>query len=96
LDFKFRFIGTDLVPGLKHDWTGKWMSEMEFQAPGTPIWECHERVVKTAAPSFIEVGYVGPDPDITSVECLILPLGRDHLTVDMLMIFVDMLRRSEA
>ena len=94
LDFRYRLVGTGLLNHMTTDWTGKFMSEVEYQRPPSTIWDYHQRVAETAQPLFIKPNYVGPHKDYLFVESVLLPLGRDHRTVDMIMIFIDFLRQD--
>jgi hypothetical protein len=38
---------------------------------------------------------VGPQKDFLYVEAALLPLAEDHLNVDMIVIFLDFLRRDQ-
>lgn len=88
-DIRYRLIGTRVRPHLSRDWTGIWMSEIPFQRPPSTIWNNHIWVVENRAPLVARPPYVGPHKDFLYIESIILPLGADHETVDMLMVFVD-------
>jgi hypothetical protein len=92
LDFYYRLVGTTLRQHLRADPTGKWMSTIPGQGPGNPLWADHERAVATRAPVFLRPAYVGPHKEFLSIEAVILPLGADRDSVDMLMIVVDFIR----
>lgn len=94
LDFRYRLVGTGLRSHMTTDWTGKFMSEVEYQRPPSTIWDYHEQVAETAAPLFIRPNYVGPHKDYLFIESVMLPLGEDHRHVDMIMIFIDFLRQG--
>jgi hypothetical protein len=93
LDFRYRLVGTGLRNHMTTDWTGKWMSDVEYQRPPSTIWDYHKQVAETAAPLFIKPNYVGPHKDYLFIEAVMLPLGTDHRQVDMIMIFIDFLRQ---
>lgn len=88
LDFRHRLIGTALRRHVREDLTGKWMSEIDFQRKGNPIWEFHELAVSTGKPVFFRPDYIGPQHDFLQCEAVILPLAADHLHVDALFVFV--------
>ncbi len=88
-DIRYRLIGTRVRRHLNRDWTGIWMSEIPFQRPPSTIWSNHMWVVENRAPLVARPPYVGPHKDFLFIESIILPLGADHQTVDMLMVFVD-------
>jgi hypothetical protein len=89
LDFRYRFVGTQLRQNMAMEWTGQWMSKIDFQRPPNPIWGHHQWVVENQQPRFIRPTYIGPNKEFKFVEAAILPLGPDGKIIDMLMIFVD-------
>jgi len=95
LDFRYRLIGTSIRHHLEHDLTGQWMSAIPGQGPGNPLWNAHAEVIAQRLPVFLRPAYTGPHNEFLQVESVILPLAGDHETVDMLMIFVDFLRRTD-
>src|SRR5690349_5487693 len=50
LDFRYRLVGTGLLTHMTRDWTGSWMSEVEYQKPPSTIWDYHKRVAETGEP----------------------------------------------
>jgi hypothetical protein len=94
LDFRYRLVGTGLLNHLTTDWTGKYMSEVEYQRPPSTIWDYHQRVAESGEPLFIKPNYVGPHKDYLFIESVMLPLAKDHRNVDMIMIFIDFLRQD--
>jgi hypothetical protein len=93
LDFRYRLVGTGLRTHMNADWTGKWMSAIAFQRAPSTIWSYHQMVAESGLPLFIRPDYVGPHKDFLYVEAALLPMADDHRQVDMLMIFVDFLKR---
>jgi hypothetical protein len=94
LDFRYRLVGTGLLNHLSADWTGKFMSEVEYQRPPSTIWDYHRQVAESGQPLFIKPNYVGPHKDYLFIESVMLPLANDHRRVDMIMIFIDFLRQD--
>lgn len=94
LDFRYRLVGTGLLNHFTTDWTGKFMSEVEYQRPPSTIWDYHKRVAESGEPLFIKPNYVGPHKDYLFIESVMLPLANDHRRVDMIMIFIDFLRQD--
>jgi hypothetical protein len=92
LDFRYRLVGTGLRAHMTRDWTGAWMSEVEYQKPPSTIWDYHQQVAESGTPLFIKPNYVGPHKDHLAVESVMLPLAQDHRTVDMIMIFIAFMR----
>jgi len=94
LDFRYRLVGTGLRHHMTTDWTGKFMSEVEYQRPPSTIWDYHKQVAESGEPLFIKPNYVGPHKDYLFIESVMLPLAKDHRNVDMIMIFIDFLRQG--
>jgi hypothetical protein len=94
LDFRYRLVGTGLRHHMTTDWTGKFMSEVEYQRPPSTIWDYHKQVAESGEPLFIKPNYVGPHKDYLHIESVLLPLAKDHRNVDMIMIFIDFLRQG--
>jgi hypothetical protein len=96
LDFRYRLVGSGLRTHLSADWTGKFMSEVEYQRAPSTIWDYHKQVTETAEPLFIKPNYVGPHKDYLMIESAMLPLGEDHRNVDMIMIFIEFMKQVPA
>lgn len=96
LDFRYRLVGTGLRTHMTRDWTGAWMSEVEYQRPPSTIWDYHKQVAETGEPLFIKPNYVGPHKDYLVVESVMLPLAEDHRNVDMIMIFIEFMKGDPA
>jgi len=94
LDFRYRLVGTGLRTHMTKDWTGAWMSEVEYQRAPSTIWDYHKQVAETGEPLFIKPNYVGPGKDYLAVESVMLPLAADHRTVDMIMIFIEFMKQD--
>jgi hypothetical protein len=94
LDFRYRLVGTGLRNHMTTDWTGKFMSEVEYQRAPSTIWDYHKQVAESGEPLFIKPNYVGPHKDYLFIESVMLPLADDHRNVDMIMIFIDFIRQS--
>ncbi len=94
LDFRFRLVGTRIVPLLSRDYTGEWMSSIDIlKAPGT-VWQNCSRAVELAEPVYAFTPYVGPKKDVLDVEDLILPLASDGQNVDMLMVILATVQKT--
>jgi hypothetical protein len=93
LDFRYRLVGTQLRQNMAMEWTGQWMSQIEFQRPPNPIWSHHQWVVENRQPRFFRPTYIGPNKGFKFIEAAILPLGGGE-AIDMLMIFVDFLSKA--
>jgi len=95
-DFRYRLIGTALRGHMSQDWTGKWLSSIPFQSAGSTVWANNLWVTQNVAPLLARPPYIGPHKDFLHVESVILPLASDHVSVDMLMFFVDFIRRESS
>jgi hypothetical protein len=94
LDFRYRLVGTRLRHHMGADWKGQWMSQIEFQKAPNPIWRAHVHVAESCLPLFLTPPYVGPHKDFLRIEAVMLPLGKDHRTADMIMIFIEFMSKS--
>lgn len=94
LDFRYRLIGTGLRRHMAQDWTGKWLSEIPFQRPGSMVWQNNHLVVLQRRPLLAWPPYIGPHKDFLFIESIILPLAADGTNVDKLMFFVDFIGNS--
>ena len=96
LDFRYRLIGTHVASHLLTDLTNRWMSEVEHQKPPSIIWNTCKTVVETAQPIYPHTPYVGPKKDIVDVEDILLPLAKDGINVDMLLIAISYVKKSSS
>ncbi|WP_374307191.1 PAS domain-containing protein [Dongia sp.] len=95
LDFRYRLVGTALRRHMATDWTGRWLSDIPFQRPGSTVWENNLAVIRTRSPLLARPPYIGPHRDFLFVESIILPLAGDDQEVDMLMFAVDFIGAAE-
>ncbi|WP_417454664.1 PAS domain-containing protein [Kiloniella sp.] len=94
LDFRFRLIGTRIVPLLKRDYTGELMSTIDNLKSPNSVWKNCCKAVDLAEPVYAFTPYVGPKKDILDVEDLILPLASDGKNVNMLMIILAPVKKQ--
>ncbi|WP_120495732.1 PAS domain-containing protein [Kiloniella sp. EL199] len=94
LDFRYRLVGTHIAAYLENDLTNQWMSALHHQKPPSTIWNNCKEAVETALPVYPHTPYVGPKKEIVEVEDLILPLARDGVKVDMLLVGVSFINKS--
>lgn len=94
LDFRYRLVGTALRRHMAQDWTGKWLSEIPFQRPGSTVWQNNHLVTIQRTPLLARPPYVGPHKDFLFIESIILPLAANGTLVDKLMFFVDFIGNS--
>ena len=96
LDFRYRYIGTRVRENMSAEWTGKRMSEIPMQRAPNPIWQHHLWVLEHRRPRFYRPAYLGPFKEFKFIESAQLPLGPDGSEIDMMMVFVDFLRKAVA
>lgn len=94
LDFRYRLVGTEIDRISRHAYTGRRVREIPGQAPPSRMFDFLSLAVERAAPLCARLPYVGADRYVSSVENLLLPLGDDGATVDMLWSVVLVLRRD--
>lgn len=92
LDFRYRVVGTALRPHMAEDWTGRWLSDISFQRPGSTVWENNVIVLKERRPLLACPPYIGPHKDFLFVESIIMPLAGEGDAIAMLMFAVDFIR----
>lgn len=94
LDFRYRLIGTVTDAMMNARYTGKCMSELPHQQPGSRLWQSLASVTETRRPQINHVPYVGPHKDFMAVVDLVMPLSPDAETVNMLFCIVDFVPRE--
>lgn len=94
LDFRYRLIGTHADLMMNGRYTGKSMSDLPHQQPGSRIWQSLETVTLARTPRVNRVPYVGPHKDFISVVDMVMPLSSDGKTVDMLFCIIDFVPRA--
>jgi hypothetical protein len=94
LDFRYRYIGTRVRENMNAEWTGKRLSEIPMQRAPNPIWQHHVWVLEHRLPRFYRPAYLGPFKAFKFIESAQLPLGPEGGEVEMMMVFVDFLRKA--
>jgi hypothetical protein len=94
LDFRYRYIGTNVRENMAAEWTGKRMSEIPMQQAPNPIWQCQLWILEHRRPRLYRPDYLGPHKEFKFIETIQLPLGSDEGEIDMMMVFIDFLRKS--
>jgi hypothetical protein len=95
LDFVYRLIGGEVRRHMAEDRTGQWMSQIPGQRPPSRIWDNLAAIVANGQPVLNRTPYEGPLSDFVTMESLQLPLAADGVAVDMIIAFVDFLRKAE-
>lgn len=97
LDFRYRLIGTRADAMMNGRYTGKCMSDLAHQQPGSRIWNSLERVATSRQPQVNRVPYVGQHKEFVSVVDMVMPLSDDGgITVNMLFCILDFIPRAPA
>jgi hypothetical protein len=94
LDFRYRYIGIHVRENMAAEWTGKRMSEIPMQRAPNPIWQHHVWILEHRRPRFYRPAYLGPHKEFKFIESAQLPLGPESREIDMMMVFVDFLRKN--
>ena len=94
LDFIYRVIGNNALQNFTRNYTGVAFSDIPGKGPGSKVFENLKSIVETGAPSGRQVPYVGPNRDFIGIASLALPLGKDHVTVDKIVIIVEFIAFS--
>ncbi len=86
-DFRYRLVGAMIAYRTGHDMTGKLLSEMPVDpAIGAAYLRDHRQAVETRAPVLARYDYLSArDGRPVKFERLLLPLGDDGETVNMLL-----------
>ncbi|WP_419905735.1 PAS domain-containing protein [Kiloniella sp.] len=85
LDFEYRLIGTKIDAISRGKYTGLKVSEIPTQIAPSLVYELYRRAVDQKAPVRTVLPYIGDEPGIVEVECLVLPLASNGSDVDMLL-----------
>lgn len=93
LDFVERVTGEVVLDHSERNSMNRPWRDYPGRGPGSAIWTHFETVVRTAAPLFQAVPYVGPKRDLVTVECVTCPLSADGRRVDRTLSFVDYIPR---
>jgi hypothetical protein len=88
LDFRYRLVGTKMDEHMLGRYTGLWMSQIPHQRAPSRIWSNCRRVALEGRPLCGDTPYIGKGKEFLTTEDLLMPLGDDGRTVDMLFITV--------
>lgn len=92
LDFRYRVIGNVAMQNFTKNYTGLALSEIPGKGPDSAVFSSLETVVRSKEPCAQHIPYVGPNHDFKKISSLALPLAKDHINVDKIMIIVEFLR----
>jgi hypothetical protein len=96
LDFRYRLIGDYVQAHFRAGLKGQSFREVEGKGPGSTLWDGVRKVVETGIPRYGRASYAGPEPDIDTVNDLLLPLSEDGRTVSQILMVAEFLRRAAA
>ena len=72
-DFRYRVVGTLVREHSRHDWTGKWMTELDGQGPGSILFRVKQWVAEPGKPAIYRPLYVGPHKQFKHCEAALMP-----------------------
>ena len=87
-DFRYRLIGTKMDEHMTGRYTGKWMSQIAHQRPGSRIWTNCQKVSDVKQPISTDIPYVGKNKEFLKTEDLLMPLSDDGAQVTMIFVTV--------
>ncbi len=93
LDFVYRIVGAEVLRHMSENRTGQWMSAIPEQKPPSRIWDNLATIAETGRPLLNRTPYTGPHREFLRMESVQLPLAADGARVDMILVFVDFLKR---
>lgn len=85
-DFTYRLIGSSVAENLADNYTGKSLSELPGKGPDSCIWSNMKTARDTKEPIVLEVPYVGPNTQQSTLNSLYLPLATNHTEIDKIMV----------
>ncbi|WP_374303261.1 hypothetical protein [Ferrovibrio sp.] len=90
LDFRYELIGSRIQAILNTDYTGMTLSQVPHQRPPSLVWDHLAAAVDARAPIKGVVPYVGRSRDVGGIFHIVLPLSDDGVTVDRVLVCVDL------
>lgn len=77
-DFRVVFLSSGLRPDHFRAFMGKKFSELQEKEPGSNLWQAYENCLRLKQPVWAMFDYIGPDPEITHANAILLPLCCDR------------------
>ncbi|WP_119305226.1 PAS domain-containing protein [Dongia deserti] len=90
-DFRYRVVGTTVREHSRHNWTGKWMSEVEGQGEGSRVFSVMRWVSEQGKVAIFRPPYVGPHKEFKYCEAAVMPWRGSASLVDRVLVAVDFL-----
>lgn len=96
LDFRYRVIGEVVLRHSRGNYTGKCVSEVDGQGPGSEVWQACTDVTRQRRPFLSRPPYIGPLSQVFQCESAVMPLIGDDGEVTRLLIACDFLSEAAA
>jgi hypothetical protein len=84
-------VGTTVREHSRHNWTGKWMSEVDGQGEGSTVFRVMRWVSEGRQPAIFRPPYVGPHKEFKYCEAAVMPWCDRAGLVDRVLVAVDFL-----
>jgi hypothetical protein len=93
---RYRLVGTEIVRAIGREVTGQWLDDAHPHLESDPTYLARYRgVVATRAPSWRRgLARLWTHQDFREIENILLPLARDGVGVDMLMVCTVLYKRG--
>jgi len=91
LNFRYRVIGDVSLRHSRGNYTGKCLSEVDGQGPGSEVWRVCTEVALQRRPLLSRPPYIGPLSHIFQCESAVMPLVDDEGDVTRVLIACDFL-----
>ena len=88
-DFRFRLVGSEVRLNNRTNSVGKLFSELFPDKAKSRMWRDYTRVVVDQRPVACRIPYSGPDEYVREAHHLLLPLSKDRVTVNMVLVLVE-------
>jgi hypothetical protein len=84
--FRYRLLGTRMVDAMHRDLTGAWYDDAHPGVERHPMYKYFEERWRRGEATWRRGRpWLHVDPDIYEIEQVVLPMGRDGITVDLLL-----------
>lgn len=94
IDYKYRFIGTEVTSLISADYTGKTISALPGKGKDSKIWKLLTTTLNEKKPLLEVLPYVGPMERFSHTTLLSLPLSSDEVHPEMVLLVVDFVKWS--
>ena len=90
-DFRYRVVGTLVREHSRSDWTGKWMTGIPGQEPGSTLFRVTQWVAEHGKPAIYRPPYVGPHKEFKHCEAALMPWVDAAGLTDRVLVAADFL-----